>query len=196
MMEYQTSALWFYKPLPLLAAGVSLALSWMGFSAGLGYMLLTGLFWPILIAMYLHRQKENMRVWSPQENSEWLVYVNAIPVREQRSVLTNPGFSSPAKARRFFQSAFLLKFILQAGCLTLAVWQFIAAPWDLYAVVGSLVLLLPLAAAVWRTGQRLATLNELQFAEISHPNGQIWHQAQFVRSGKTLPALKSLLSLF
>ncbi|MBV8043494.1 MAG: hypothetical protein JO226_12800 [Pluralibacter sp.] len=194
-MEYQTSALWFYKPLPLLAVVLSFALSFIGFSAGLGYMLLIGLFWPVLIALYLHRQKESMKVWSPQENSEWLVYVNAIPVREQRSLLTNPGFSSPAKARRFFLTGFLLKLILQAGCVVLAVWQFIAAPLDLYSVAGSLVLLIPLAAAILRTGQRLFALNELQFAGIPHPDGQIWHQAQFVRSGETLPALKSLLSL-
>lgn len=195
MMEYQTSALWFYKPLPLLAVVVSLGLSFIGFSAGLGYMLLIGFFWPVLIAMYLHRQKETMKVWSPQENSEWLVYVNAIAVREQRSLLTNPGFASPVSARRFFLIGFLLRLLLQVSCLLLAVWQFIAAPLELYSVAGSLVLLSPLIAAALRTGQRLMRVDELQFAAIPRPDGKIGYQAQWVLAGETLPALKPLLSL-
>ncbi|WP_049857214.1 hypothetical protein [Trabulsiella odontotermitis] len=194
-MNYQTSALWFYRPLALLVVLLAGVLSFFGFSAAFVYLLLAGLVLPVAISMYLHTQKEGEKAWSPKENSEWIVYVNGIPVREDRAVLTNPGFASPEKTRRFFLVSFLFKLAIQVGCLYQLGIQFLAAPTGPVSVIAGIVCLIPLLAVTINTFKHLQQLNQLQFTTIQLATGQSWHQAEFERDGKTTPALEPLLSL-
>ncbi|MFW0767629.1 hypothetical protein ACN0IV_17560 [Trabulsiella odontotermitis] len=194
-MNYQTSALWFYHPGALLAVILAGLLAFFGFSAAFGYLLLTGLVWPVAISMYLHTQKEGKKVWSPHENSQWVVYVNGIPVREDRAVLTNPGFASEEKTRRFFLASFLIKLAIQAGCLYLLGVQFLASSMDPISAIAGMVCLIPLLVVATNTIKHMRQLNQLHFTTIQLTTGQTWYQAGFEHDGKTIPALQSLLSL-
>lgn len=100
-MNYQTSALWFYKPLYYLITLLSLGFTFFGLSSPLFYIMMAGLMLPIVVSMHLHNLSEAGRAWLIKDRSDWIVYVNGIPVEEQRSSLNNPCFASVAQLKQF-----------------------------------------------------------------------------------------------
>lgn len=197
-MNYQTSALWFYKPFWLVVTALSiLLLAVTGFSAGFGYLLLAGLVYPVLVSLRIHRLQETGKIFSVEESSEWMVYVNGIPVREQRSILSNPCFTSTNQTRQFFTRAFLLKLVMQIFCIGVLVNQVLSGPVTALNAIAAGIILLALLYPLWRTLRALFALHTqaLQFETVVAQSGKVGFQGFFSRTSSRESALDVLLAI-
>ena len=91
-MNYQVAPFWIYsgKLAFFILSGVVSA--FYGIGAFMGYLLFNGLVWQVVVSLRLHRLKEKGLISRDNDISRWLVYVNGIPVREDRAILKNPCF--------------------------------------------------------------------------------------------------------
>ncbi|MTD40635.1 hypothetical protein GIX45_18790 [Erwinia sp. CPCC 100877] len=162
-MNYQTTSLFFYSGKIFLGALLCLSLVYWDVTAPVFYLLMTGIVFPVAISLRLHTLAERGVMFHPKVSSEWMVYVHGIPVRETRSVLSNPGSFSPEKLRAFFIRAFGIKCCMQlsrfsfsfctaSGVVSMLIWRYSLIP-------GKLLKNLPQAAvygitAIWHGGER------------------------------------------
>ena len=196
-MNYQASAFWFYKPLYLIVGSLAFVSTVFGFAAVAGYLLLAGLVFPVVVSMRIHRLNEAGTVLTITENSEWLVYVQGIPVREQRSILKNPCFLSPQRTRQFFLRGFFIRLAIQVLCLVMLYQQFQAQPVTLF---NALLAGISLLALLYVFGRSLIALKQLlsgQFTaeEMTSPTGSVWYQGYFVRGNTRHAGLEELISI-
>lgn len=196
-MNYQTSALWFYKPLYLIVTLFAILGTLFGFSAILGYLLLIGLVFPIVVSMRIHRLNESGNALTIKENSEWLVYVQGIPVREQRSILSNPCFVSPQRTRQFFLRGFVVRLAIQVTCLVVLYQQFQATPFETLSASIAGVSLLALLYVLSRSLISLRQLIKGQFSmeTVTSPMGSVWYQGFFSGGDARKAGLEQLLSI-
>ena len=196
-MNYQTTSLWFYKPLYLVLASLALTGALFGFSSMLGYLLLAGLVFPVVVSMRIHRLNESGTAMTIKENSEWLVYMHGIPVREQRAVLGNPCFLSPQRTRQFFLRGFIARLAIQASCLTFLYQQFQAQPVTPLSAVVAGISLLALLYVLSRSLLALTQLLSGQFhtETVTSPTGSIWYQGFFSHGNVRSAGLEKLLSI-
>lgn len=196
-MNYQTSALWFYKPLYLVVSFLAILGMLFGFSAVLGYLLLAGIVFPLVVSMRIHRLNESGSALTIKENSEWLVYVQGIPVREQRSVLSNPCFISPQRTRQFFLRGFIARLAIQIACLIMLYQQFQATPVTTLSILIATVSLLALLYVFSRTLLSVKQLVSGQFSAeaVTSPTGSVWYQGYFSHGNAHDAGLEKLLSI-
>lgn len=196
-MNYQTSALWFYKPFYYLAVLGCLGLTFFGFSSPLFYMMMMGLALPVVIAMRLHTLSEAGSAWLINERSDWMVYVNGIPVQEQRSSLTNPCFMSPARLRQFYLRGFSCKIAIQLIALVMLLVQ--GQNVELYSykalAEGILLCLLLLLLVSTIKAMRTVVTQRWEIQATTSANGVQWYQAFFPYKGNVKPALSHLCAL-
>lgn len=196
-MNYQTSGLWFYKPLYLVLGSLALIATLFGFSSMLGYLLLTGLIFPVLVSMRIHLLNESGSALTIKENSEWMVYVHGLPVREQRSTLSNPCFLSPQRTRQFFLRGFIVRLAIQLTCLVILYQQFLASPITALSASIAGVSLLALLYVSARTLLSLTGLLNGRFLveTVTSPTGSIWYQGFFAHGEQRCTGLEQLLSI-
>lgn len=197
-MNYQTSALWFYKPLYYLITLLSLGFTFFGLSSPLFYIMMAGLILPIVVSMHLHNLSEAGRAWLIKDRSNWIVYVNGIPVEEQRSSLNNPCFASVARLKQFYLRTFIGKLALQL----IAVWMLFTQSniADLVSYKGLaegtiFCLLLLIIVSTLKT-LRVIQAQRWEIHPTTSSNGSQWYQAFFVKERQAQPALGKLCSLF
>jgi hypothetical protein len=196
-MNYQTTALWFYQPFYYLAFLICLGFTFLGLSSPLFYMVMVGLVLPVLVSMRVHTLSEAGNAWLVKESSDWQVYVNGIPVQEQRSTLTNPCFSSPIRLRQFYLRAFMCKLVIQLAALVMLWTQGreaeLLSMTALAEVIIFCVLLWIIASTV--SAIRAISAQKWEIQSITSGGGSHWYQAFFVNKQKAQPALGKLCSL-
>ena len=136
-MNYQVAPFWFYSGKVLLAVLAAIGLGLCGVNAAIFYCLLFGIAWPVAVSMRLHQLVEKGVAMNPRQASQWMVYVQGIPVQETRQVLTNPCFALENQMRAFFLRAFAGKAVLHMALLLLLIAQ-LAAVSPLIALAGAL----------------------------------------------------------
>lgn len=159
------------------------------------YLVFAGLLFPVMLSMHLHTLSQQGVVALKAEVSEWLVYVNGIPVRENRRSLTNPGFYRTAHLRRFLLLAFASKAAIQSSALTgtlmqidllpaamLPLWA-IAAGWLGWTLSLSLRALYRLLTQRWRVHKEASA------------GGSAWFYGFFQHKARAIPVLEWLLRL-
>lgn len=196
-MNYQTSALWFYKPFYYLAVLLCVGLTFFGFSSPLFYIMMTGLILPVIVSMRLNTLSEAGNAWLIKERSDWMVYVNGIPVQEQRSSLTNPCFSSPERLRQFYLRGFTGKLAIQVVAMVMLFRQGLDAELVSYkalaeAVLGIILLLLLISTV---KTLRAVAAHRWEIQAITSVGGSQWYQAFFKQKDNVQPALDKLCSL-
>lgn len=196
-MNYQTSALLFYKPLYLVLGSLAIIGTLFGYSSVLGYLLLAGLVFPVVVSMRIHRLNESGTALTIKENSEWLVYVHGLPVREQRAILGNPCFLSPRRTRQFFLRGFLARLAIQVACLVMLYQQFQAHDLTTLSVAIAGISLLALLFVFSRTLLALRQLLTDSFRTeiVTSPTGSVWYQGFFSRGEARSAGLERLLSI-
>lgn len=147
--------------------------------------------------MRIHLLNESGTALTIKENSEWLVYVHGIPVREQRALLSNPCFHSPERVRQFFLRGFIARLAIQAGCLVMLYQQFQEQP---VTTLSASIACLSLLVLLYVFGRSLLALTQLLRGEfhaetITSPTGSIWYQGFFSRGDARSAGLEKLLSI-
>lgn len=194
-MNYQTSALLFYSGKIFAGVLLCLFLGFFGITAPAFYLLFVGLIIPLFISLRLHSLKERGAVMLPANNSEWIVYVNGIPVRETRSTLSNPGFFSIDRARLFFASATGVKCCVQLASIILLVQQVSEAPGWLY--LAAAIALGWMGYSLWQSTRALQSVLTRQWLiqPRDSASGSQWYFGYFDANGKATAALDSVLKL-
>lgn len=196
-MNYQTSALWFYKPFYYLASLLCLGLTFFGLSSPLFYLMTVGLVFPVLVSMRLHTLSEAGNAWLIRDRENWLVYVNGIPVNEQRSTLQNPCFATPERLKQFYMRCFSGKFIVQLLAIALLWTQWHGAQWlSVRTAMASIIL----GLLLWLMKSTLDTLRKInahqwEIQATTSVGGQEWYQAFFSDGKQAQSALGKLCSV-
>ncbi|MBB1200159.1 hypothetical protein EGM70_07630 [Enterobacteriaceae bacterium 89] len=196
-MNYQTSALWFYHPFYFLAFLLCLACTFLGFSSPIFYMLIAGLVLPVIVSMRLHTLSESGNAWLMKERSDWQVYVNGIPVQEQRSTLSNPCFTSPQRLQQFYLRAFICKLVIQLAALIMLLNQGKEAAWLSIEGLAEGIIFCALVLIIVSTVRtlRMISAQQWQIQAITSTAGSHWYQAFFVGRKQAQSALGRLCSL-
>ncbi|HBH6950915.1 hypothetical protein I5L12_04485 [Serratia marcescens] len=193
-MNYQVVPFWFYSGKVLLAVLAAIGLGLCGVNAAIFYCLLFGIAWPVAVSMRLHQWVEKGVAMNPRQASQWMVYVQGIPVQETRQVLTNPCFALENQMRAFFLRAFAGKVVLQMALLLLLIAQLAAvSPW--IALAGALFG----AWLVYRSVEGARALREVArqrwvSERLVTAQDTVWYRAAFNGRKGTVAALDRLLA--
>lgn len=207
-MNYQSTSLWLYSVSFTLIAAVSLFVAFFGLSAPIFYYLIVGLVFSVWISLHLHRMAEKGVVYLITEKKQWMVYVRGIPVQETRTPLKNPCFLSVTQMTAFFRRFLIIKLLLQAITLYLALQQTlelepIDTPYMLLIIRGiAVVIIVFLISKIWQAAKILITLQRSEWLIEEIPKeGFSYYQAYIIRNDKKSgnqilqPALAELLKV-
>lgn len=194
-MNYQVAPFWFYSGKVLLAVLAAIGLGLCGVNAAIFYCLLFGIAWPVAVSMRLHQLAEKGVAMNPGQVSQWMVYVQGIPVQETRQVLTNPCFALEHQMQAFFLRAFAGKSVLQMALLLLLIAQLAAVvnlwiasagalfgAWLVYKTVDSVRALREVTRQNWVSERRVTA------------HDTVWYRATFNGRKGVVAALDRLLA--
>lgn len=197
-MNYQVAPFWIYsgKLAFFILSGVVSA--FYGIGAFMGYLLFNGLVWQVVVALRLHRLKEKGLISRDNDISRWLVYVNGIPVREDRAILKNPCFALKPETGPFFLRLFLLKGFIQCAFIILLFTQLAQHSSSIFSTGAGLLTAVILGISLSKTIYHLSALvkKTVITEQLQSESGSLWYQLYF-RTKKTekVPALDQLLEL-
>lgn len=204
-MNYQMTPLFFYSFRLILMGAVCLLLAFGGVNAPILYFILLGIVLALWVSLRLHRLADEGPVYLPAQKSEWMVYVQGIPVRETRSALGNPYFQDPLRLQNFFRRFFLIKLLMQMGILLLLLRQLTIFGFDngyFMMILLAIALLVTggLLLRIWRTLRMLNAIYQQNWLLEEHQReGITYYRAYFrvlIKRRPTLqPALVELLML-
>ncbi|EPD8593072.1 hypothetical protein ACSE7D_001884 [Yersinia enterocolitica] len=168
-MNYQSTSIWLYSVTFTVIAAISLFVAFFGLSAPIFYYLIVGLVFSVWVSLHLHRMAEKGVVYLMTEKTQWMVYVRGIPVQETRTSLKNPCFLSIVHLISFFRRFLVIKLLLQAVTLYLALTQTLElapsdTPYMLWVIVGlAIVIICFLISKMWLTAKSLLALQRSEW---------------------------------
>ncbi|EPB3976797.1 hypothetical protein [Yersinia enterocolitica] len=206
-MNYQSTSIWLYSVTFTVIAAISLFVAFFGLSAPIFYYLIVGLVFSVWVSLHLHRMAEKGVVYLMTEKTQWMVYVRGIPVQETRTSLKNPCFLSIVHLISFFRRFLVIKLLLQAVTLYLALTQTLElapsdTPYMLWVIVGlAIVIICFLISKMWLTAKSLLALqrSEWLIEEIQRDSFS-YYQGFIIKNDKSghqilQPALTELLEV-
>lgn len=207
-MNYQSANMLVSSAKIAVIAMLCLLVSFVGLSASALYLLIIGLAFSVWVSIALHHQTEKGFVNLNTDKTQWITYVQGIPVRETRSSLKNPCFINVARLSSFFTRFLIIKILIQLALIYLALQQTLHltttfSPDLLLAlrVIGVVVACI-LIHRLWLTVKTLLALrrSEWVFEEVPK-EGFSYYQAYIIKHDKKSgeqrlqPALAELLAL-
>ncbi|CRY54488.1 MULTISPECIES: hypothetical protein [Yersinia] len=207
-MNYQSANMLVSSAKIAVIAMLCLLVSFVGLSASAFYLLIIGLAFSVWVSIALHHQTEKGFVNLNTDKTQWITYVQGIPVRETRSSLKNPCFINVARLSSFFTRFLIIKILIQLALIYLALQQTLHltttfSPDLLLAlrVIGVVVACI-LIQRLWLTVKTLLALrrSEWVFEEVPK-EGFSYYQAYIIKHDKKSgeqrlqPALAELLAL-
>ncbi|CNK13774.1 Uncharacterised protein [Yersinia mollaretii] len=208
-MNYQSTNLLVYSVSLTVIVGISLCIAFFGLNAPIFYLLIVGLILSVWVSLSLHRLAETGFAYLIAEKTQWMVYVQGIPVQETRSSLKNPCFISVASLTSFFSRFLIIKIVMQAALIYLALQQTLHLTpeesdpdWLLALRAIGVVIICIFTRKVWLTVKVLLALrrSEWLFEEVPR-EGFSYYQAYIIKQDKKSgnqilqPALAELLAL-
>lgn len=161
------------------------------------YTLFTiGVVWAVVVSFKIHGMKEKGIVLKNSDTSDWMVYVNGIPVQERRQTLSNPCFATIQHAKSFFSIAFIIRALIQIIFCIYLLWQ-IEKLDNIYVLLLSLIATFYIIYSLWKSIQSVITLqqNKIISEEIIAPSGSHWYRVFFEQKEKLFPALDNLFAI-
>lgn len=187
-MNYQFCWYLFLKPLTFFSMLPLIAFKLLDVSAGIVWLILFGIIYPVALCMRLHILSEKHRARLKERISEWIVYLPGIPVQETRHCLQNMAFETPEALHQFYLRSLMYKLVLHAVAfyvLYLDINYSLPFNWTLLAAVIVFIVLLK------STCSTLASMGAV-FArryEVKQCADNPWFEASF----KGKPGLSILL---
>ncbi|SFT49548.1 hypothetical protein SAMN05192562_101509 [Kosakonia arachidis] len=193
-MNYQTTAFPVYSPRYILLGVFCLALAFFGLSAPFLYVLLMGIVFPVLVSMRLHTLSQHDQATLLREISDWKVYMQGIPLQEQRASLKNPCFHKPERLQQFYWRGFIARFILQLMTLALLIQQTREMEWTSYAGIAAVAAFILLLLPIYHT---LTTMRDMRAGAwaLQRVEAADGYQAFFQQKMRVRTALDVLFSL-
>ncbi|OZS74274.1 hypothetical protein CHI95_12055 [Providencia rettgeri] len=127
-MNYQVAPFWIYSSKLACFIMFSVFFAFFSVSGFILYLFTIGVVWAVVVSFKIHGMKEKGIVLKNSDTSDWMVYVNGIPVQERRQTLSNPCFATIQHAKSFFSIAFIIRALIQIiFCIYLFIYLFILA---------------------------------------------------------------------
>ncbi|CNH24848.1 Uncharacterised protein [Yersinia massiliensis] len=215
-MNYQSANMLVSSAKIASIATLCMLVAFFGLTAAIFYLLILGLVFSVWVSIALHHQTEKGFVNLNTDKTQWITYIQGVPVRETRSWLKNPCFINVARLSSFFTRFLIIKMLIQLALIYLALQQTphltttfspylttTLSPYLLLALrIIGVVMACILIQRLWLTVKTLLALrrSEWVFEEVPK-EGFSYYQAYIIKHDKKSgeqrlqPALAELLAL-
>ncbi|EPL9570859.1 hypothetical protein MMK73_002953 [Providencia rettgeri] len=195
-MNYQVAPFWINSGKLACLIVISLFLGFFSVSGFIVYLLAIGVVWAVVISFKIHAMKEKGLILKNSDISDWMVYIQGIPVEEKRQSLANPCFAILQQGHSFFGNALILRALIQA-ILFVYILQQIYFVNAIYVQVFALIFEAYILYSLWNTLQNYIAIkqNKIITEELVAPSGSHWYRLSFVKKEKRIPALESLFAI-
>ncbi|WP_353242292.1 hypothetical protein [Providencia sp.] len=195
-MNYQVAPFWINSGKLACLIVISLFLGFFSVSGFIVYLLAIGVVWAVVVSFKIHAMKEKGLILKNSDISDWMVYIQGIPVEEKRQSLANPCFAILQQGHSFFGNALILRALIQA-ILFVYILQQIYFVNAIYVQVFALIFEAYILYSLWNTLQNYIAIkqNKIITEELVAPSGSHWYRLSFVKKEKRIPALESLFAI-
>ncbi|HGN1704780.1 TPA: hypothetical protein ACKRTE_000595 [Providencia rettgeri] len=195
-MNYQVAPFWINSGKLACLIVISLFLGFFSVSGFIFYLLAIGVAWAVVVSFRIHAMKEKGLILKNSDVSDWMIYIQGIPVEEKRQSLANPCFAILQHGQSFFSKTLILKAIIQVAC-SIYILQQIYFVDNIYVQVLALISIIYVLNSLWNTIKNYIAIkrNEIITEELIAPSGSHWYRLFFVKKEKLFPALDSLFAI-
>lgn len=195
-MNYQVAPFWINSGKLACLIVISLFLGFFSVSGFIAYLLAIGVAWAVVVSFKIHAMKEKGLILKNSDVSDWMVYIQGIPVEEKRQSLANPCFAILQQGQSFFSKALILRALIQA-VFCVYILQQIYFVNNIYVQIFSLMFAAYILYSLWNTLQNYIAIkqNKIITEELVAPSGSHWYRLSFMKKEKRIPALESLFAI-
>ncbi|MGG4662285.1 hypothetical protein [Providencia vermicola] len=195
-MNYQVAPLWINSAKLACLIVISLFLAFFSVSGFIVYLLVIGVVWAVVVSFKIHALKEKGIILKNSDVSDWMIYIQGIPVEEKRQSLANPCFAILQQGQSFFSKALILRGLIQAF-FCVYIFQQIYFVNNIYVQVFALMFEAYILYSLWNTIQNFIAMkqNKIITEELVAPSGSHWYRLSFMKKEKRIPALESLFAI-
>ena len=195
-MNYQVAPFWINSGKLACLIVISLFLGFFSVSGFIAYLLAIGVAWAVGVSFKIHAMKEKGLILKNSDVSDWMVYIQGIPVEEKRQSLANPCFAILQQGQSFFGKALILRALIQA-VFCVYILQQIYFVNNIYVQIFSLMFAAYILYSLWNTLQNYIAIkqNKIITEELVAPSGSHWYRLSFMKKEKRIPALESLFAI-
>lgn len=195
-MNYQVAPFWINSGKIACLIVISLLLAFFSISGFLVYLLAIGVVWAVVVSFKIHAMKKKGLILKNSDISDWMVYIQGIPVEEKRQSLANPCFAILQHGQSFFAKALILRAFIQVVFCIYILQQIYYAD-NIYAQGAALMFDMYILYSLWGTIQNYIAIrqNKIIIEELVTPSGSHWYRFLFTKKEKRIPALDSLFAI-
>ncbi|ENR5391229.1 TPA: hypothetical protein KEY68_004121 [Providencia rettgeri] len=192
-MNYQVAPFWIYSGKLACFIVISVFFAFFSVSGFMLYLFTVGIVWAVVVSFKIHGMKEKGIILKNSDTSDWMVYVNGIPVQETRQTLSNPCFATIQHAKSFFSIAFIIRALIQIIFCVYLFWQ-IEKLDNIFVLLFGLIATSYIIYSLWQSIQSVIILqqNKIISEELIAPSGSRWYRVFFKQKEKLFPALDNL----
>ncbi|MEY0661558.1 hypothetical protein AB7281_02770 [Providencia rettgeri] len=192
-MNYQVAPFWIYSGKLACFIVISVFFAFFSVSGFMLYLFTVGIVWAVVVSFKIHGMKEKGIILKNSDVSDWMVYVNGIPVQERRQTLSNPCFATIQHAKSFFSIAFIIRALIQIIFCVYLFWQ-IEKLDNIFVLLFGLIATSYIVYSLWQSIQSVIILqqNKIISEELIVPSGSRWYRVFFKQKEKLFPALDNL----
>ncbi|MEY0694790.1 hypothetical protein AB7378_13625 [Providencia rettgeri] len=192
-MNYQVAPFWIYSGKLACFIVISVFFAFFSVSGFMLYLFTVGIVWAVVVSFKIHEMKEKGIILKNSDVSDWMVYVNGIPVQERRQTLSNPCFATIQHAKSFFSIAFIIRALIQIIFCVYLFWQ-IEKLDNIFVLLFGLIATSYIVYSLWQSIQSVIILqqNKIISEELIAPSGSRWYRVFFKQKEKLFPALDNL----
>lgn len=152
--------------------------------------------WAVVVSFKIHALKEKGIILKNSDVSDWMIYIQGIPVEEKRQSLANPCFAILSQGQSFFSKALIIRGLIQAF-FCVYIFQQIYFVNNIYVQVFALMFEAYILYSLWNTIQNFIAMkqNKIITEELVAPSGSHWYRLSFMKKEKRIPALESLFAI-
>ncbi|MCX9108011.1 hypothetical protein OKT22_03060 [Providencia rettgeri] len=192
-MNYQVAQFWIYSGKLACFIVISVFFAFFSVSGFMLYLFTVGIVWAVVVSFKIHGMKEKGIILKNSDVSDWMVYVNGIPVQERRQTLSNPCFATIQHAKSFFSIAFIIRALIQIIFCVYLFWQIDKLD-NIFVLLFGLITTSYIVYSLWQSIQSVIILqqNKIISEELFAPSGSRWCRVFFKQKEKLFPALDNL----
>ncbi|EJD6378145.1 MULTISPECIES: hypothetical protein [Providencia] len=192
-MNYQVAQFWIYSGKLACFIVISVFFAFFSVSGFMLYLFTVGIVWAVVVSFKIHGMKEKGIILKNSDVSDWMVYVNGIPVQERRQTLSNPCFATIQHAKSFFSIAFIIRALIQIIFCVYLFWQIDKLD-NIFVLLFGLITTSYIVYSLWQSIQSVIILqqNKIISEELFAPSGSRWYRVFFKQKEKLFPALDNL----
>ncbi|EMT6574685.1 hypothetical protein [Providencia rettgeri] len=195
-MNYQVAPFWVYSGKLACFIVISVFFAFFSVSGFMLYLFTVGIVWAVVVSFKIHGMKEKGIILKNSDTSDWMVYVNGIPVQERRQTLSNPCFATIQHAKSFFSIAFIIRALIQIIFCVYLFWQ-IEKLDNIFVLLYGVIASSYIIYSLWQSIKSVIIFqqNKIISEKLIAPSGSRWYSVFSKQKEKLFPALDNLFTI-